>query len=694
MTDEPGIGEYAIQLSARITEKALELRDEEADVTAMAFREDAFTAVVVEALGDMGQLSDVELCYFDSRIGRYAAKVNGWSLDEEGGQVDLVTTIFRNETTPGTIPGSELKEASRRAARVVVEAHRGLHLEMEPASPTFDMMQRLHEAAGSITRVRVVLVTDGIARDPGELEQEFVLPVSMDVWDIRRLYRAEASGLPYEPIEINIEERLGRPLPCLPALNGESEFEAYLAIVPGELLYSLYHEYGPRLLELNVRSFLQARGKVNQGIRNTLKEEPERFLAYNNGISVTAEEVEIRRIPGEGVGIRRITGLQVVNGGQTVASIHRAKDRDRGDLSDVSVQAKITVVRPDQIETLVPKISRFANTQNRVNEADFSANHAFHVRIQQLSETLWAPGEQHRWFYERARGQYQVAKSRQATTPARKRQFEDMTPAKLRFDKVLLAKYDNAWHQRPHLVSRGGQKNFVSFMDRLAKEQRGDWEPDANYYKQLIAKAIVFRRAEKVARLLKLPAYRANAVAYTVSLLSYRTAGRIDLADIWDQQECPQALADAMWEWMLVLHAEIIDSAGPRNVTEWCKQEACWRHVQTLSLEVPAPLEQALAAGQPLPTVGDESGRKGEGLTTQDRENIARVMQVSAEDWVNLCGWGTRTGHLHGWQVGIATTLAAYAATEWTRVPSKRQARQGVEILRVADSEQGWREPD
>ena len=690
MKDEQAFAEYALQLAARVNERAVEFRDEEADVTAITFREDAFTSVVVDVLTDLGQLPDIEPCYFDRRVGRYAAKVNGWSFDEDTGQVDLVTTILKNEGTPGSIPGSEMKEAARRAARVVAEAHRGLHREMEPASPEFDMMQSLHQASDAITRVRVVLITDGIARDAGELEQEFDIPVSLDIWDVRRLYRVESSGLPYEPVEIDIEQRLGRPLPCLPASSGANGFDSYLAIIPGELLYSLYHQYGPRLLELNVRSFLQARGKVNRGLRNTLREEPERFLAYNNGISVTAEAVEILGSLDVGVAIRRIVGLQIVNGGQTVASIHRAKDRDRADLSKVAVQAKITVVRPEQVETLVPQISRFANTQNRVNEADFSANHAFHVRVQQLSETVWAPGERQRWFYERARGQYAVAKSREATTPARSRHFDETTPAKQKFDKVLLAKYENAWRQRPHVVSKGGQKNFVAFMDGLAKEHRNDWEPDAEYFKNLIAKAIIFKRAEKIARALKLPAYRANAIAYTVGLISYRTAGRIDLSAVWDAQECPQALADTMSEWMQEIYQELIDSAGTRNVTEWCKQEACWRHIQTLDLAVPADLEEILAAGQPLPTVGEESGRKGVGLTTEDRENIARVMQVSPEDWVSLCGWGSRTGHLQAWQIGIATTLAAYAAAEWTKVPSKKQAKQGVEILRIADAEEGW----
>jgi hypothetical protein len=690
MIENQELAEYAGLLASRVTDRALAFQGEDSDVSAIAFREEAFTEVVVEFLEDLGQLPGMEICYFDQRIGRYAAKLNCWSVDEDAGEVDLVTTIFQGGANPESVPGSELREAASRALRVLTEAHRGIHTEMEPASPSYDMMQRLHEVQEQVSRIRVVVLTDGIARDMGNLDLETQAEVTVEVWDLRRFFRVESSGLPYEPVEIDFRQRLGTPLPCLAAPNGGNGFATYLAVMPGELLHSLYHEFGPRLLELNVRSFLQARGKVNRGIRDTLKNEPDRFLAYNNGISVTAEEVEVVHLEDGGHGILKIVGLQIVNGGQTVASIHRARERERQSLSDVSVQAKITLVRPEHIDTLVPQISRFSNTQNKVNEADFSANHPFHVRIQHLSESVWTPGEQSRWFYERARGQYEVAKSRWATTPARRRHFEETTPPRQKFDKVLLAKYQNAWEQLPHIVGRGGQKNFVAFMERLAKEMRTDWEPDAEYYKRAIAKAIIYKRAEKISRLHKFPAYRANAIAYTVAMLSYRTAGRVDLDWIWDHQECSKALADTMYEWMPTIFAEVLGSAGLKNVTEWCKQEKCWRDIQTVDLKVPKELEVELAEGQPLPTVGSKSERTGQGLSPKDRENIARVMQVPAADWVHLCGWGSKTRCLEYWQIGIATTLATYAATGWSTVPSKKQANQGVEILRIADAERAW----
>ena len=408
------------------------------------------------------------------------------------------------------------------------------------------------------------------------------------------------------------------------------------------------------------------RGKVNKGIRKTILEQPERFMAYNNGLCITAGSLDLTDRPDGGMAIRGITGMQIVNGGQTIATIHRAGHVDRADLSRVFVQAKITVVNEEQIGTLVPLVSRFANSQNKVNEADFSANSKYRVKLQQLSETVWCPGEATRWFYERARGQYQVARAREGTTPMRKKAFDSRTPSKQKFDKVQLAKYANTWSQLPHVVSRGGQKNFAAFTQRLAREHGDDWEPATAYYTEVVAKAIIYKTAEKTARRHAFTGYRANAVAYTVALFSWRTAGRVDLSAIWGARQVSSALESVLHDWMPEIHEAIVQTAGDRNVTEWCKKEECWRDIQTIDLSLPQELLDELSEGQPLPNVGARSGQAGR-LSEEDRESIARVMQAGPETWLHVVKWGTSSGKLKAWELGIATTLASYAAMEWPR---------------------------
>jgi hypothetical protein len=663
---------------------------ESAEAKTGLFRAEAFTEIVSEQLADIGQLGDTEICHVDARAGRYMVRTSAWGLDSEEGRLELVSTIFRDSFANEAVPAREVEKAVRQAANALRGAAEVVRDEMEPSSPVFDMYQKIAEVSGGLSGVRVVVIVDGQAKnldiEPFDVEG---IPVLWDIWDYERLYRAVTAGLPYEAILIDIEERLGECLPCLKAPGNGRDYDCYMAVIPGKLIHELYQEFGPRLLELNVRSFLQARGKVNKGIRDTLKNDAKKFLAYNNGLSITAEEIVTVERPDRQLGIQSIKGLQVVNGGQTVASIHRAKARDGSDLAQVAVQAKITIVERDQVETLVPAISRYANTQNRVNEADLSANHPFHVLLQQLSESTWSPGEQSRWFYERARGQYEVARNREGTTPARRRAFDQKTPRAQRFDKVAVGKYVNSWRKLPHIVSRGAQKNFTYFMDELRRIHGAEFEPDIDYFKDLIAKGILYKRAEKVARMHAFPGYRANAVTYTLAMLSHRTAGRLSLKSIWEAQEAGGAVADLIYAWMPLIYDEIVGSAGGKNVTEWCKKEECWRTVQTMNLHVSDEVKAILADGEALPTVGAATGRSGGGLTDQDRENIARVMTVPAVDWINVVEASTRNESLKGWQRGIATTLASYAAEGWVRVPSKKQASHGVTILAVAE-ELGW----
>ena len=178
-----------------------------------------------------------------------------------------------------------------------------------------------------------------------------------------------------------------RAFPFLFLSKGKTatKYSVYLAIVNGDLLASLYNEFRDRLLEKNVRSFLQVKGNVNKGIRDTLRNEPDMFLAYNNGISVTAESVEILRDENGKPSIKRIRDMQIVNGGQTTASIFNAKyDRKASiDLAEVFVQVKISVIHSvDDMDEIVPRISTFANTQNKIQVADFSANDPFHRRLE------------------------------------------------------------------------------------------------------------------------------------------------------------------------------------------------------------------------------------------------------------------------------------------------------------------------
>ena len=646
------------------------------------FRENAFTEIVVEHLFEIGMVENGEVCHFEARIGRGIGKVSGFGFNDDEDTLDVFTSVFLDFSNLGTLPSDDIRKGTERAARFIEACFGGLHQEMEVASDAYLMASRIHELEKHLDRIRIFILSDGVTQlkqlDATEING---IPVKFEIWDIERLFRGMQSGLPRDEIEIDFEDTFGEALPCLTLPQPPKDYTVHLAILSGDMIYRLYDEYGSRLLELNVRSFLQARGKVNRGIRDTLRDEPGRFMAYNNGISMTVDELTTIVLSDGRPAIKSVRGLQVVNGGQTTASIHRAKKQDGADISSVFVPAKITTVVGETLDQLVPKISRYANTQNVIQMADFSANDPFHVEIERLSQAIWCPGEQSRWFYERARGQYQVAKARIGTTPARSRRFNEQTPPARKFGKTDLAKYLNCWNQKPDLVGRGAQKNFDVFMQELRIGKEVDWLPDESYYKLLIAKAIIYKAVARIVRQEQFPAYRPNIVAYLIAYVSYRTGGQLDMDLIWRKQALSEEFEHLLRSWSHDINETIRDTAESRNITEWCKNEDCWKLIRniTLPLSDPIPLE---LKGHTEP--GERRGRRITSLTPSDYENIAECKKLSGEQWLKIHAWGVRTGMLENWQCGIAQTLAGYAANEWDREPSHKQARQGVAILEIA----------
>lgn len=549
-----------------------------------SFVGDAFTEVFTDYLAAQGEIHDATVCFFQSspRGNRPPdLRASGYLVDADEGRIDLFGAISSGEVPPARIPRAAVDSEFTRLANFLERALDGLHSKMEPASPAYDMASEIHRVRDGLSHIRLFLLTDGLTTVEHLPESTIRgARVTLQVWDLRRLFRLVTSGHGREEICIDLEQQYGVTIPCLQAPS-MGDYRAYLALVPGDLLFRIYDEYGPRLLERNVRSFLQARGKVNQGIRDTIRNAPNRFLAYNNGISAIAESIDLVSRK-EGLAISRLTGLQIVNGGQTTASLHLAARRDRIDLSSIMVQAKIVVVDPAQIENIVPRISLYANSQNRISEADFSANDSFHIKLEELSRTVWAPsvdGSQHqtKWFYERARGQYADEQARRQT-PARRNAFLREYPPSKKFTKTDVAKYENAYEQLPHLVSRGAQKNFVEFTLRMDEAETVPGIPD---FHDLVAKAIIFKATERIVSRQNFGGYRANIVAYTVASLSRLFDERIDLNVIWRTQKVGGEYETTIAEVAHVVHSVIVNAPNGRNVTEWCKTEDCWKQVCT-----------------------------------------------------------------------------------------------------------------
>lgn len=647
-------------------------------------KDDFLTSIMLEYLEEAGEVSDPVMCPFRS----HGLQLNAYAIDEDCSNLDIFVCLYSDSDSPKSVSQADVDAAIKRAIQLYQKAINDLYTSFEKDNDTYEFAITVNQQKAQIKTVRICALTNGLVKPipfknitMGNAEISFV------IWDIDRLYRCVTSGKMRETIEIDFEEKFGVTIPCIE--NGTSEkYSVYLAIISGELLAALYDEYRDRLLEKNVRSFLQVKGAVNKGIRDTLRDEPDMFLAYNNGISVTAESVDIVRDENGKPSIRRIRDMQIVNGGQTTASIFNAhKDRKiNADLSKVFVQMKLSVITsPEDMDEIVPRISAFANTQNKVQVADFSANDPFHRRVEELSRIIWAPAQGGmkpvNWFYERARGQYADMLSRETTT-LRRKQFKETHPV---FTKTDLAKYENTWDQLPFQVSEGAQKNFRRFTLRL--DERKAALPDEKYFQNLVAKAILFRRTEKLVQQQQYGGYRANIVTYTLALLSFKTAQRINLEKIWKEQSLSPILEAEIIKVSKIIHGIITNPPGGANVGEWCKKEKCWDVVKKCDYTVSDKLSSELV------DVGYTSAKATpnssiDSLTEDEQKIIDKAVAVSAETWLALSRWAKETNNFQPWLRSMLFSVGTLVGRG--RKPSIKQSKHALKALKDA-GDKGFR---
>jgi hypothetical protein len=655
------------------------------------YAEDAFFDYTCEQLMDVGDLVSADRALYIGPPGS-GTRIDGYGGNplEDDGVLTLLLTDFSQTTDVQTLTRTEMDTQFKRGEKFLTRSldskFRG---NLEETTAAFGLSDLIAATWQKADRVRFILITNKqlSSRVDGRAAGEFEgTPIAYNVWDLSRFHRLAESGSAAEEILVDLVNEFGGPIRALPAHLEVADYEAYIAIIPGEQLSAIYDRWGARLLEQNVRVFLQARGNVNRGIRNTIENEPEMFFAYNNGITATAEHVEVRK-SADGLEITEIKNLQIVNGGQTTASIHTAAKKKDSDISPVFVQMKLAIVNPDRTLEIVPKISEYANSQNRVSSADFFSNHPFHVRIEEYSRRVTAPSPDgtftfSKWFYERARGQYQDARGNK--TQAERNRFDIEYPKKQSFSKTDLAKFINVWEMKPDTVSKGAQKNFADFASNIGKE----WEKrvsDFNelYYRQLISKAIVFRSVEKLvsAQPWYEGGYRANIVAYAISKLAHDMSEHkevVDFEKIWSKQALTGGLEEALALSAKVVHDVIVNPpVGVRNVTEWAKQQACWNRVKALNVGWPESLEADLV-GRSEQTDRKQTARK-ERKVMDGIEAQTAVINAGSGFWSDVSEWGREASLLSPRDVGVLEV--AKSMSESNKIPTEPQCKVLLETL-------------
>jgi hypothetical protein len=618
---------------------------DDGDTEIAAFAEDAG-----RRLTEAEEFTDFQRCSFASALSDTAAmRVDGYAFDEVDGSLALVIADFAGTEDMSPNGSVEAEAHYVLAERFVQAALAGdLTRNCNPScDPGIGLAADIVRLRAETSRVRVYLVTDRLAEFGGEVASRAALdglPVERHAWDVARFHKAWVSDSGRDDLEVDFRNSSGRGIPALHAGSVDGDYEGYLCTISGAVLAAIYERHGSRLLEGNVRSFLSTKGKINAAIQQTIGEKPEMFFAYNNGIAATAEAVEFDPESGS---IVSAVNLQIVNGGQTTASLAAAV-RSGLDVSKVLVQMKLSVLSPVRASELIPLIARFANSQNKVNESDFFANHPYHLRLEQLSKRILAPapdgGEGTHWYYERSRGQY--VNEQKNLSKEGKKQFLARNPKSQLLTKLDVAKFENAWRGYPDRVSRGAQKSFVFFAGWLAKRWKDDDSTfDEHYFKKMVAMAILFRQTELIVK--EQPwfqnAYRANIVAYTIALLQFtvlKTGNerkQLDLDAIWERQSISPALSAQIALMARAVFDVLVDPERLRaNVTEWAKQEPCWSRVRHLGLRLSQDVIDELFDPASLKYAsGGNVQQIGYGVFAR-----TAVLGIPPEQWQHLLNWG------------------------------------------------------
>jgi len=640
------------------------------------------TKIYTDILYDNGTISDYELLHFEKEVSKNTnIKISGFSFSEEDLRLDLFVTHYDPSEKIEKIETSKVLKLIDLSKNFYLQSTKKLHEKINSKEDAFDISKSIFKHSKDISTVRIFVLTNCECETTPRTTRESGIEFQNYLLDIRRIYSSSLGGPESTNIRIDFS-KFKQKVRCMLAHKTADKISSYMAFIPGEVLYNIYRLFGQRLLNLNVRSFLQLGTKINKGIRNTLLNEPERFFSYNNGIVVVVDSIEIDQDK-DGSYVSSATGFQIVNGGQTAATLFRTKKQDNANIANVVVPAKITLVKKENLNEVVPKISEFANTQNVVKKADFSSSHPFHVDIKNLSNKI-RTSEGQQWFYERMRGEYQMQKMKQKDLGKdKKSKYLEVSPPNMKFTKEDLTKFINCWHYlHPHVACTGAQKSFVTFMNSL-NDKRFHEKIDDDFFRKYCAISILFNKTSKIIKNNEsISGYRSQVLNYTISLISYHTSRKINFDLIWADQNLSHQFQDLIGKWSYKIYETIQKTAKGKNISEWCKKEECWEDLmdRTFSFTDTPPEFTNLkkVAGKPVRVTKEI-------FSPEDMDNIKKCKSLSTKDWEKMIAWAQESDEFHYIQLQIATSLWMQSLTNWKRQPSPKQAKSALKMIDKAE---------
>lgn len=658
--------------------------------------DEQFVQDTVDRLESMDELVDPFIKYFGQKGPKGAMmKIDGYSIDPADKSLILFLSDFRNSDEPGVLIRTDLENYYRQMSTFLVACISDTLANYCDASNEyikiaadfrrrFDIKYVNEGEDESIEKIKLIVFTNAqLSQKVKSLEDEEFLgrKVERNVWSLERFFEIDSQGIEKEPVVISTNDFELGGIPCLKAeMSSGLDYDAYLAILPGKFLSDIYYKYGSRLLEGNVRAFLSNKGKINQGIRRTILEEPTKFFTYNNGIACTAESIKIVN-KDEQLLITEMKDFQIINGGQTTASLTSAFLKDKSKLENIFVPMKLTVIRDDeQYDSMVQKISRYANSQNKVTDADFFSNHPFHIEFEKLSKRIVAPAPhgsvtQTMWYYERSRGKYnqEMFKMRESERNA----FQTKFPKSQVIKKEELGKYYNTLAMKPQTVVKGAVKNMADFaktVDDIWQNRRQ--EINDVFFQRMVCGAIMFRETDKMvanASWYETGGFKSQVIPYTIAkiLSSIPSGYELDWDKIWRNQEMYPSLASEVSIVAKIANDFIQDSHGAL-VSEYAKRETTWTAFKNLPYELTPQFLKSLVNSS-LVAEKQSQASKDQKLTNElDVE--AEIFKLGGPYWRKLLSEGLERKILGPMDVGLLK-VAASIDTSRPMMPTPKQAK-------------------
>lgn len=597
--------------------------------------DEELATAILEYIEDSGEVNVPELCVFQKTRTRLTA----YDYNDEAESLDLFYLI-KADTLLGKVNKNKVQQGFNFLMAFYREAMNDTLLKSVNVSDNDEIVEvakLVKSTKGKINQLRLYIITDGLTDTDAALaavesdDGEYI--IEYNVWDMQRVYQQHNIRAGKEKVEIDFPTEYNTELQCLKMSEENPFVDAYMAIIPGVTLAKIYKKYQQVLLEKNVRTFLQFKGKVNKAIRKTLREEPDMFFSYNNGISTTATEIEVKEEEGV-LYITRLYDWQIVNGGQTTAAIAASLNDKEVALGKVFVPMKISVIRDTENgEKIVKAISTSANSQTAIKSSDFSANEPYLVDLEQQSRAIWVPNGSAKpickWYFERTRGQYldQLAQLTGYNEKAFKREY----PKHQKITKTDIAKYEASWNMQPYSVCRGAEKNFLTFATDIKRERP---MVTASYFKHLVAKGILFNTIDSIVKSKKLGGYKANMDTYLMAAISFLSDKNLDLTYIWEKQKVQPEVIKRIEELIPLVWQHLTRSAvsgsQSSNVGEWSKKPDCWHKLKFKLCDYEKFSEDLMQA---------ETNDDGSSLNAAQLSKIQEANAIEPKYWFILANW-------------------------------------------------------